>query len=132
MVSINYWVEHQDGRTSMPDTSRMIPAIESDRAGQPWVEFGRDWFYSVCVSECAFALPLWDMSDVDHVHCFDLWWKFLLSPHVRLARSILVYALRSLPLVFGGELAGLLQHPTTAVGMVHRFSWGAMDLAVPV
>ena len=29
------------------------------------------------------ALPLGDMSDVDHVHCFDLGGKFLLSPYVR-------------------------------------------------
>ena len=40
MVSVDYWVELQGSRTSMPDTSRMIPAIESDRVGRPWVEFG--------------------------------------------------------------------------------------------
>ena len=77
-------------------------------------------------------LPLWDVSHIDHVHCFDLPWKFLLSPSVRLKRFIHVFALSSLPLVFGGEFAGLLEDPTTAVGMVRRFSGGAMDLAGPV
>ena len=100
----------------------MIPAIKGDRTGRPWLELGGNGLDSIDVSKCAFALPLWDMSDVDHVHCFDLRWKFLLSPRVWLARSILVCALRSLPLLFGGELAGLLEDPTTAVGMVRRFS----------
>ena len=72
MVSVDYWVEHQGSRTSMPDTSRMIPVIESDWAGRPWVEFGGDGLYSVYVSECAFVLLLWDMSDINHVHYFDL------------------------------------------------------------
>ena len=66
----------------MMDTSRMIPAIKGDRAGRPWVEFGGDELEGIDISECMFALPLWDMSDIDHVHCFDLWWKFLLSPRV--------------------------------------------------
>ena len=56
----------------MPDTSRTIPTIESDRAGRPWVEFGGDGLDGVDISECALALPLWDMSVIDHVHCFDL------------------------------------------------------------
>ena len=75
----------------MTNTSRMIPAIESDRAGRPWVEFGGDVLYSVYVSECAFALPLSYVGDVDHVHCFDLRWKFFLSPSVRLARFVLIF-----------------------------------------
>ena len=87
MVSVNYWVEHQGGRTSMSGTSRMIPAIESDRAGRPWVEFGGDGLYGVYVSECAFALPLWDMSDVNHVHCFDFRWEFF-SVHLCSAGGI--------------------------------------------
>ena len=95
----------------MTDTSRMIPAIEGDRTGRPWVEFGGDRLYSIHVSECVFALSLWDVSDINHVHCFDLRWKFLLSPRIRLARFVLVFALRSLPLVFGVELAGLLEDP---------------------
>ena len=72
------------------------------------------------------------MSDIDHVHYFDLRWKFLLSPCVQLVSFILVFALRSLPLVFGGELASLLEDPTIAVGIVHGFRRSAMDLAVPV
>ena len=110
----------------------MITAVKGDRTGRPWVEFGGDMLYSIYVLECAFALPLWDMSDIYYVHYFDLRWKFLLSPYVRLARFILVFALRSLLLTFSGDLAGLLEDPTTMVGMVRRFSGGAMDLAVPV
>ena len=113
------------------DISRMIPAIEVDRTGRPWVEFGGDRFYSIHVSECAFALPLWDMSDINHVHYFDLRWKFLLSPHIWLARFVLVFALQSLPFVFGIELAGLLEDPTFSVGMIGWFVWGAMNLAGP-
>ena len=75
------------------------------------------------------ALPLWDMSDINHVHCFDLWWKFLLSPHIRLARFALVFALRSIPLVFDIELASLLEDPTLSVGMISWFVGGAMNLA---
>ena len=97
--------------SAVTDASRMIPAIEGDRTGRPWVEFGGDRLYSIHVSECAFVLPLWDMSDINHVHCFDLRWKFLLSPHIWLARFVLVFTLRSLPFVFGIELAGLLEDP---------------------
>ena len=106
--------------------------IEGDRASRLGVKFGGDRLYSIYISECVFALPLWDMSGVNHVHCFDLRWKFLLSPYVWLARFILVFALRPLSLVFGVELAGLLEDPITTVGMVCRFIWGAMDLARPI
>ena len=109
MVSVNYWVEHQGSQTSMSDTSRMIPAIESDRAGRTWVEFGGDGFYSVYISECAFALPLWYVGCVNHVHCFDLWWKFFLPPRVRLARFVLVFTWRLPPLVFGVSLPACLK-----------------------
>ena len=91
MVSVNYWVEHQGSRTSMPDASRMIPAMESDWAGRPWVEFGGNGLYIIYVSECVFALPLWYVGDIDHVHCFYLRWKIFLSPSVRLARFILIF-----------------------------------------
>ena len=110
----------------------MIPAIKGDRTGRPWVEFGDGGLYSVYVSECAFALPLWDMSDIDHVHRFGLWYKFLLSPRVWLARFILVFALRSLSFVFGVELAFLLEDPTFSIGMISWFIGSAMNLARPV
>ena len=112
----------------MPDTSRMIPAIESDWAGRPWVEFGGDGFNNVYVSECAFAPPLRYVSCVNHVDCFDLWWKFFLYPSVRLARLILVFTWRLPPLVFGVWFAGLLEDPTFSVGVVCRLFKGAMNL----
>ena len=55
----------------MTGTSRVIPAIKGDRAGRPWVELGGDGLDGIDISECVFVLPLWDMSDIDHVHCFD-------------------------------------------------------------
>ena len=132
MVSIDYWVEHQSGRTSMPDTSRMIPAITSDRAGRPWVEFGGDGLYNVYVPECTFVLPLWYVSGVNHAYYFDLRWDFFLSPRVWLARFVLVVALRSLPFVFVVEFAGLLEDPTFSVGMIGWFIRSAVDLVEPV
>ena len=72
MVSINYRVEHQGRKSSMPDTSRMIHAIKGDPAGRPGIEFGGDGFYSIYVSECVFTLPLWYVGCVNHVHYFDL------------------------------------------------------------
>ena len=116
----------------MTDTSRMIPTIKGDRTCRPWVEFGGHRLNGIDVSECAFALPFWDMSDIDHVHCFDLRWKFLLSPRVRLARFILVLALRSLPFVFSVELARLLEDPTFSIGVSSWFIGGAMNLAGPI
>ena len=107
----------------------MIPAIECDQTGRPWVEFRGDRLCRLYISECAYALPLWDVCDINHVHCFDLRWKFLLSPHIRLARFVLVFAVRSLPFVFSVELAGLLEDPTFSVSMICRFFGGAMDLA---
>ena len=73
-------------------------------------------------------LPLWDMSDIDHVHCFDLRWKFLLFRRVLLGRLVLVFTWRILPLVYGVELAGLLEDPTFFVGMISRFTRCTMDL----
>ena len=102
----------------MTDAGRVIPAIKGDQACRTWVKFGGNGLYSIYISECAFALPLWDMSDINHVHCFDLWWKVLLSPCIRLVRFILVFALRSLPFVFSVELAGLLEDPTFSVGVI--------------
>ena len=47
---------------------------------------------------------------------------------VLLERLILVFAWCILPLVYGVELAGLLEGPTFSVGMICRFIGGAMDL----
>ena len=77
----------------MTDTGRMVPAIESDRAGGPWVKFWADWLYCIDVPERAFALLLGDMSNVYHVHRFDLGrGEFLLSPCVRWTRLLVIVA----------------------------------------
>ena len=49
-------------------------------------------------------------------------------PSVFLERLILIFAWCILPLVYGVELAGLLEDPTFPVGMIGRFARGAMDL----
>ena len=49
-------------------------------------------------------------------------------PSVFLERLILVFAWCILPLVYGVELAGLLEDPTFSVGMIGWFARGAMDL----
>ena len=49
-------------------------------------------------------------------------------PSVLLERLILVFAWCILPLVYGVELAGLLEDPTIFVGMISGFTRGAMDL----
>ena len=49
-------------------------------------------------------------------------------PSVLLERLILVFAWCILPLVYGVELAGLLEDPTFFVGMISGFTRGAMDL----
>ena len=49
-------------------------------------------------------------------------------PSVLLERLILVFAWCILPLVYDVELAGLLEDPTVSMGMISRFTRGAMDL----
>ena len=49
-------------------------------------------------------------------------------PSALLARLILIFAWCILPLVFGVELAGLLEDPTFSMGMICRIIRGAMDL----
>ena len=49
-------------------------------------------------------------------------------PGVLLERLILVLAWCILPLVYGVELAGLLEDSTFSAGMISRFTRGAMDL----
>ena len=87
----------------MTDTSWVVPAIESDRTGRPWVELWGDWLHCVDVPERAFVLPLGDMSSVYHVHCFNLGGGGLrLSSCVRrTGLLVIVLALRPLLLVLG-------------------------------
>ena len=49
-------------------------------------------------------------------------------PSVLLERLILVFTWCILPLVYGVELAGLLEDPTFSVGMISRFTRGTVDL----
>ena len=49
-------------------------------------------------------------------------------PSVLLGRLVLVFTWCILPLVYGVELAGLLEDPTFSVGMISRFTRGTMDL----
>ena len=49
-------------------------------------------------------------------------------PHVLLGGLVLVFTWCILPLVYGVELAGLLEDPTFFVGMISRFTRGTMDL----
>ena len=49
-------------------------------------------------------------------------------PSVLLERLILVFAWCILPLVYGVQLARLLEDPTFSMGMISRFTRGAMDL----
>ena len=82
----------------MTDTGRMVPAIEGDRAGRPWVEFWGDWLYRIDVPERAFALPLGDMGNVYHLTVLT-WGGLLLSPCVR-RTGLLVIVLTLRPLLF--------------------------------
>ena len=49
-------------------------------------------------------------------------------PLALLGRFVLVFTWCILPLVYGVELAGLLEDPTFSVGMISRFTRGTMNL----
>ena len=84
------------------NAGRMVPTIEGDRTGGPWVQFWGDWLYRIDVPERTLALPLGDMGSVYHVHRFDLRGKLLLSPCVRLPWLFVIgLALRSLFPILG-------------------------------
>ena len=86
----------------MTDTGRMVPAVEGDRTGGPWVELWRDWLHRIDVPECALAFPLGDVGSIYHVHHFDLRGKFLLSPCVRrTGLLVIVLTWRPLLLILG-------------------------------
>ena len=78
-------------------------------------------------------LPCRVVCRVYHVHCFYFGGKLLLTPGIWLV-SLFVIAItgRPPPLVFGIELAGLLEDPTASVGVISWFIGVAMDLAGPV
>ena len=59
---------------------------------------------------------------------FDFWWEFLLFPSVLLGRLVLVFTWCILPLVYGVELAGLLEDPTFSVGMIRGLARDTMYL----
>ena len=75
-------------------------------------------------------LPCRVMYRVYHVHCFYFGGKLLLTPGIWLV-SIFVVAIigRPPPLVFGVELAGLLEDPTASVGMISWLVGVAVNLA---
>ena len=50
-------------------------------------------------------------------------------PSVLLERLILIFAWCILPLVYGIQLAGLLEDPAFSMGMISGFTRGTMDLA---
>ena len=58
--------------------------------------------------------------------------NFFLSPSVRLARFVLVFAWCVEPLVFGIESAGLFENPTVSVGMVSRLPGSTVYLTYTV
>ena len=70
---------------------------------------------------------------VYHVHCFYFGGKLLLTPGIWLV-CLFVVAItwRPPPLVFGVELAGLLEDPTASIGMISWFIGVAMNLAGPI
>ena len=81
----------------------------------------------------SFQLPCRVVCHVYHVHCFHFGGKLLLTPGIWLV-SLFVIAItgRPPPLVFGVELAGLLEDPTASVGMISWFIGVAMNLAGPI
>src|SRR3954467_12899393 len=61
MKSVHDWVKDQCGKTAMTDASGVVPLIESDRAGGPWVELWGDWLHRVYVRSARFlsCLGMW-------------------------------------------------------------------------
>ena len=75
-------------------------------------------------------LPCSVVCHVHHVHYFYFGGKLLLTPGIWLVNlSVVPIAWRPPPLVFGIELAGLLENPTTSVGMISWFIGVAVNLA---
>ena len=75
-------------------------------------------------------LPCRVVCHVYHVHCFYFGGKLLLTPGIWLVNlSVVPIAWRPPPLVFGIELADLLEDPTVSVGMISWFIGVAVNLA---
>ena len=71
--------------------------------------------------------------DVYHVHCFYLGGRLLLTPGIWLVNLFVIAITRqSFPLVFGVDLVGLLEDPTTSVGVISWFIGVAMYPAGPI
>ena len=66
---------------------------------------------------------------MDHVHCFHLGRKFLLSSSVRTPGLLVIIAVQPLVLILGIYLAGLFEHPAISVSVIGRFIRGAVNLA---
>ena len=77
----------------MTDTSRMVPAIQGDRTGGPWVELWGDWLQRIYVPERMLPLSLGDVSCLYHVHRPHLWGEPLLSFGVQWSGLLLVIAM---------------------------------------
>ena len=75
-------------------------------------------------------LPCRVVCHIYHVHCFYFGGKLLLTLGIWLV-SLFVATItgRPPPLVFGVELAGLLEDPTASVGMISWFIGVAVNLA---
>ena len=87
----------------------------------------------LCPEGALLMLPCRGVCHVYHVHCFYFGGKLLLTPGIWLV-SFFVVAItgRPLPLVFGVDLASLLEDPTASVGVISWFIGFAMNLAGPV
>ena len=78
-------------------------------------------------------LPCSVVCHVYHVHCFYFRGKFLLTPGIWLVTLFIITITWQPPLlVFGVELAGLLEDPTASVGMISWLIGVAINLAGPV
>ena len=58
--------------------------------------------------------------------------KFLLSPSIPTSGLLVVIIVQPLVLVFGIQLASLLEHPAFSVGVIGWLIGGAMNLAGPI
>ena len=85
----------------MTDTSGVVPAIEGDRTGGPWVELWGDWLQHTYVPERTLPFPLGDVGCVYNVHRPHLWGEPLLSSGVRLPGLFLVIVMWPFIFVFG-------------------------------